>query len=120
MMLKRLGTAFALALGIIVLGRSAPAAAAVVTCDGGLIYVDFQQMSSNNTRLQFGCWSGGVEKDFYSYTGNSSCTNDNVTLETLKGFKSSAEAALLSGKQVIVYYDQCGSTNYVSTFSLRR
>jgi hypothetical protein len=121
-MLKRFGIALALVIATIVFVHPSPASATAgsLTCDGGMIYVDFQQMSATNTRLQFGCWSNGVEKDFYSYTGAGSCTGDNVSLETLKGFKASAEAALLSGKQIGVYYDLCGSTMYTSTFSLRR
>jgi hypothetical protein len=122
MKLKGIVLGISCAVGLMVVGFAKPASATAgsLTCDGGMIYVDFQQMSPTNTRLQFGCWSGGVEKDFYSYTGSASCTGDNVTLDTLKGFKASAESALLSGKQIIVYYDLCGSSMYTSTFSLRR
>ena len=96
--------------------------AASISCDGGIDYVDYGQASSSNTVLQLGCISGGAVQHFYAYTSQGSCTGENKTLDTIKGWKSMAEGALLGGRSVILYYNTCGSPakNYISTFSLRR
>ena len=119
---RRLGLLLALGTGICVSVAARPAAAASLSCDGGIDYVDYTQVSSSNTLLQIGCISGTTVHHFYAYTSQGSCTGENRTLDTVKGWKSMAEAALLGGRSVILYYNTCGSPvkNYISTFSLRR
>jgi len=48
------------------------------------------------------------------------CNVHNVTLDTLNKWQSLAEAALLSGKQLKIYFTNCGSPNkkYISVIDL--
>jgi hypothetical protein len=48
------------------------------------------------------------------------CTTNNQTIDTLKAWQSLAQAALLSGKQLKIYYNVCGSTNYITAMDLNQ
>ncbi len=50
----------------------------------------------------------------------SGCTSNNQTIDTLKAWQSLAQAALLSGKTVRIYYNVCSSNsqNYIAAMDL--
>jgi len=48
------------------------------------------------------------------------CTANNQTMDTLKGYQSMAQAALLAGKTVKIYFNVCGGSNYISGLDLNQ
>lgn len=59
--------------------------------------------------------------NFYGQLGTQTgCTANNQTLDTLKIWLSLGQAALLSGKNVKIYFATCGGINYISAFDLDR
>jgi len=48
----------------------------------------------------------------------SGCTDNNQTIDTIKMWQSLAQAALLSGKQIHVYFNVCGGINYITQIDL--
>jgi hypothetical protein len=48
----------------------------------------------------------------------SGCTGNNQNADTLKAWTSLAQAALLSGKSLKIYYTPCAGTNYINTMDL--
>jgi hypothetical protein len=48
------------------------------------------------------------------------CDWNNQTVDTLKAWQSLAQAALLSGKKLLIYSNFCGDRNYISAVDLRQ
>ena len=125
-MLKKLGTiTAALALAFIVSSFAAgEAEAASVTCDGGIDWIDFRQMSSSNSELLFGCRSStGTTTNFYAYTGAGTCSQYNQNPDTLKFWFAMVQGWALSSKRVQIYYETCAGAsqpNRITAISLRR
>jgi hypothetical protein len=51
-------------------------------------------------------------------TFNAACNANNQTLDTVKVWTSLAQATLLAGKQVKVYFTTCGGFNYINVLDL--
>jgi hypothetical protein len=51
-------------------------------------------------------------------TAGAGCTTHNKTIDTLKSWQSLGQAALLSGKNVKIYFTACGGTNYISAVDI--
>ena len=48
------------------------------------------------------------------------CTSNSQSIDTLKQWTSLAQAALLSGKSVKVFFNVCGGFNYISTIDINQ
>jgi len=120
-----IGAALAAALLIMTNAPSASAATGSFWCDGGIDYVDFGPGSAGDG-LAIGCLVGGVSKQVVVYTSHATCANANKTLEQVKAWKSTAEAALLSKRIVQINWqtdNNCGGdlgTKFITFMSLRR
>lgn len=53
-------------------------------------------------------------------TAGAGCTANNQTADTLKAWLSIAQASLLSGKNVLIYYNVCGGSNYIAAIDIYR
>jgi hypothetical protein len=87
-------------------------------CDGGVLYVDFDYSAGG--RLSVGCLSGGATYAYYAMVNAPTCASANVPLEILKIWKATVDEALLSGKQIHVYWYPCSEGNRIAAISLRR
>jgi hypothetical protein len=59
---------------------------------------------------------------FIGQTGAPGCGGTSQSVETLKVWTSMAEAALLSGKKLLVWYDTggvCGSNKYIASLQIQ-
>lgn len=110
----------AFAVSVLVATMPAKAEAAATLCDGGIEFIDLGQ-GGTNTVLQFGCRAAnGTVTPMYAYTNAGSCTQFNVSLDTVKTWVSMVSSWALAGRKVLVYHDACGAENRVTTVSLRR
>jgi hypothetical protein len=101
-----LSLAFAVAMAITAI--TPPAAAADVS--GTVSIVEF---SPGTLLVQ----SAGV--NYYAQlTTGAGCTQYNRTADTLKAWQSLAQAALLSGKTVRIYYATCNNFRFITAFDL--
>ena len=119
MNMKKLSIAFAVSALSLSFGMIGEAQAATYTCDGGLDYVDFGPDGSG-MGLQFGCITGSTVRHMNSYTASDVCTAQNVSTDVMKGWLAMAQAALLSGRQLVVYYTSCGGRNRIDFVSMRK
>lgn len=65
----------------------------------------------------------GVFKNYYGQlSAQAGCTAQNQSADTLKQWSAMAQAALLAGKQLKVYYNVCGSNNllYINAVDLNQ
>jgi hypothetical protein len=122
MNVKTLVSGVALVIGLMIVTAPSSAKAAEFWCDGGVEFVDEGPIGSGNSSLFFSCWAQGTQQFLSVYTGGApgSCSAYHRSFETLKLWKATAEAALLGGRVLKVYYESCGGKNHVTTMSLRR
>jgi hypothetical protein len=100
---RSLAVMVALAAAFVLTGTSRSALASNVTCAPN--QVEYPQ------RLMIQC---APTNYVGSLTAPSGCSGDNQTIDTLKMWMSLAEAAVLSGKRLTIYYDVCGGQNNVT------
>jgi hypothetical protein len=115
-MLRKLQAVVALATGLAMGMASTPAFAAPVSSTPATP----SQVEYNGTILQLYIFIGGV-----MYVGQlpvSGCGGSTHTVDTLKTWTSIAQAALLSGKKLLVWYDtggSCGTGKYINSLALQ-
>jgi hypothetical protein len=117
---KVLGTV-AVLVGLSVMATSTPAFATCANgvtpgsnCQGTPVSPNLVEYGTSGLIVQV---NGGT--NYYGQlTAQSGCTGNNQTTETLKQWLSLAQAALLSGKQLRVYYNICGSNNQLYIVAL--
>jgi hypothetical protein len=116
--LKRPAAFFSVTAALAVLLGSAPAFATGPTSPitGGVNLVEF---SPGTLIVQ----SAGV--NYYAQlNAATNCTTNNQTADTLKAWLSEAQAALLSGKSVQIYFNDCGPTgapvHYISALDIKQ
>jgi hypothetical protein len=113
---KLMSTALALGAAFATSTVSTSAEAAIYNCDGGIEYVD-----AKANEMQLGCWSGGIQRSLFVFvTAPAGCSAYNRSSETLRNFLSHAQASVLSGKKLDIYYESCGGFNHITAISLRR
>jgi hypothetical protein len=103
---------FSIGLLTAVVARTNQANAAMVECSS-ITWVDTAPDYGGS--LLVGC-SG---TNYAAYVNNGS-TCRNVSMDTLKIWKATAESALLSGKKLQVYYTSCGGAYRIDAISLRK
>lgn len=106
---KRLASVIAVVTTLALVATSAPAAAAS-PINGSVSVVEYApgsllvQVAAVNYMAQLNTQAG--------------CTANNQTIDTIKAYQSLAQAALLAGKNVRIYFAVCNSVNYITTFDL--
>ena len=101
--------------------RASAQTASFAACNGGIEFIDLVALGSSNTRLHIGCIENGVTKHVMAHVQEPGFPQYNRNLETLKLFASHAQTALLSGKQLQVYFDAIsGGNNVITALSLRK
>jgi len=89
-----------------------PAHAAV----SGVTTVNIVEYGAGSLLVQL---TGGVNY-FAQLNTQSGCTANNQTIDTIKAYQSLAQAALLAGKTVKVYFNTCGGQNYITALDLNQ
>lgn len=90
-------------------------------CNGGIEFIDLVALGTSNTRLHIGCIENNVTKHVVAHVQEPGFAQYNRNLETLKLLTSHAQTALLSGKQLQVYFDAIsGGNNVITALSLRK
>lgn len=56
---------------------------------------------------------------YYAQLNAVGCTTNNQSADTLKAWTSLAQAALVSGKSLQIYFNVCGGINYISALDLK-
>ena len=101
--------AAATAIGIIVTGTNAVAG----VVDGHVSVVEY---SPGNLLIQI---AEVTNTNFFAYTSvGAPCEQYARTIDTIKVWVSLAQAALLSGKSVRLYSENCGSVDYITVLDL--
>ncbi|HZL20365.1 MAG TPA: hypothetical protein VFG23_21715 [Polyangia bacterium] len=81
--------------------------------------IEYNQLTSGNN-LPYTLLIQTSTTVFTAYISNSpsGCSNYAVTLDTVKAWQSLATSALLSGKQIKIYYTVCAGANMITTIDL--
>jgi hypothetical protein len=74
--------------------------------------------NTNNPRL--GVQMNGANVNYFAQQVTPGCGLQPTNIETIKLFQSLATAALLSGKNVVLYYNTCGGSNWLYDIVLQR
>ncbi len=104
----------AVASGLALASASVPASAAVTGISGTCTDVEY---TTGQLLIQLNT-ANGVVNYVAATTPPSNCSSYARPLDTQKMFMSLAQAALLSGKTMVIYYTNCNTVNYITTVDI--
>ena len=121
----RLSHWIALAMGLVLIGASVPAFATSTPGTPAVGKVNIIEWISptgvgGNTLLIQTNQNGTLVNYFAQIATQAGCTENNQNIDTIKIWQSQAQAALLAGKNLKVYFNICNSQNYITTMDLNQ
>lgn len=115
-MTKALASVFALA-GVLVVTSFPRTAHATSNVSGPVTQVEYNAGNSSVPQLMIQL-NGVGNVNYFGQQPTPGCSVPSLSADTVKIFHSQAQAALLSGKNVIVYFNVCNGFNYISDIVL--